>query len=436
MRRHEQMLIKNYKELATEQSRAHALEILNAGLIAISPENVAQEIVKIFDNKLYVRDNMVCDLSIYERVFLVGAGKVAASFAEELEKMLGSKLTKGIVMGTVEKTSDRTEYIEASHPLPSQKNVEGTKKLIDLVLAADKNDLVISVITGGGSSMMELPDNMSIEKQAELTKLLMRAGADIFEVNTIRKHTSKIKGGYLAQYAAGSNMIGLIFSDVIGNDLSMVASGPTVFDSTTITDAEMILKKHNLWDFCTQNECKLNETPKDRQILDKVKNYLIVDNKMALVAMEQKARELGYKASILDENLSGEARYVGSELLKRIEQPGQVLIAGGETTVKVRGFGKGGRNQELVLSALSSLKDGEIIVSCSSDGVDNNTEFAGAIGDKQTVKKAQEKMLSPEIFLDNNDSANFFEQEGDGIKTGKLASNVADLMLVLSAKSN
>ena len=428
------MLIRNYHDLATDKLRQDGLTILNAGLMAVAPDRVVGKLVRVEGQRLMIGETAVADLTEYKRIFMVGAGKVAHAVAVALEPVLAPRLAGGVVVGTWQGQTEKIEYVEADHPLPSLKNVEASKRLVEMVEGAGGDDLVVAIITGGGSSMLCLPHVMSVEAQARLIDALMKAGADIFEVNTVRKHTSQVKGGWLASKGKKTNMVALIFSDVIGDDLSMVASGPTVADQTTVADAQLILKKYNLWEECTRQGCKLIETPKDEAVFERVKNILVVSNRLALEAMGNKAQELGYSTQVLQTAVSGEARLVGRELLGRLNQPGQAVIAGGETTVHVTGTGQGGRNQELVLGCLAALGDNQVIISCASDGVDNKTKFAGAIGDKKTLDEATKKILNPEIFLDNNDATNFFEQEGDGIETGPLPSNVADLMIAINGK--
>jgi hypothetical protein len=281
------------------------------------------------------------------------------------------------------------------------------------------------------SILLCLPHDMSCETLINITKTLTKKGADIFELNTVRKHFSEIQGGGLAKVCYPAQVVSLIFSDVLGNDLSMVASGPTVYDKTTVADAAKILLKYDVLKTCIPPDCQFLETPKHPKYFTKVKNVLVCSNLNALEAMREKAEELGFNAHIENTMLSGEASEVGKSLALREPKAGSCILFGGETTVEIKGDGSGGRNQELALSALPYMQPNSSLISASSDGWDN-TDHAGALVDQELLEKAKNLNLSPEEYLAKSDSYNFFKQARDGaLCTGRLGSNVSDLVIML-----
>jgi glycerate-2-kinase len=419
-------MITNFKKLAMSPLREKVLLIAGAGYEAINIEKAVSKKWKELGKKL--------KLEKYKRVFIVGIGKGSALASITLAKILDKKLTKCVALD-VEKPAINSkflilnfEFFKGTHPLPSRQNIAASREIIKLAESLEKGDLLITFICGGGSALF-CGSELELIASKTVFKKLTEAGADIFELNTIRKHISEVKGGGFAQIAYPADVISLIASDVLGNDLSMVASGPTVLDKTTIKDAEKILKKYKI------KGLKLIETPKDKKYFKNVKNILFVSNKDALLAMAEKAKKLGFKPKIASFMLKGEAKNALVRLVEKTKS-GQAVLAGGETTVKMKKvsgskyevLGKGGRNQEAVLGA---LRDGAIILSFASDGHDN-TEAAGAVGDVLTLKKAEKIKLNPKTFLKNHDSFNFFKKTGDLIYADKKSFNVADLMLVLS----
>lgn len=416
------MIIKNFKTLATTKTRKDALEIINYGIESVLTKPLMHKEIKISNNILKIKENK-WDLSKYKKILVIGAGKASADMAESIEKIFKKRITDGIVIDTQKRYLSKIKIIKGTHPLPSQINIEATKKIIGLLEESDKNTLILNLISGGGSALMLSP-RISLEKQIKVNKMLFKGGATIQEINTIRKHISNIKGGQLARLAPKSTIITLIISDVITNKLDVIASGPTVKDPTTINDAKRIQKKYSL------PSLSFVETPKEN--LSNVKNILLITNVPAVIAMGEKARRLGYKTKILTTQLHGESKEVAKKLAKMLK-PKTALIAAGETTVKVTGKGKGGRNQEFVLSASRFIKKG-VIVSCSSDGVDFIKEAAGGIVDEKTKNLAKEKKLDIDKFLNNNDSYNLLKKTNSIIKTGKTGQNIGDLILVLRDK--
>lgn len=439
-------IITNFQNLAKNDLRKKALEIAEAGYEAIDIEKVVKNRIKIENNILKVVKistipgndvyrEVEINLNNFKRIFIVGIGKGSAMASLTLAEILGDKLTGGIALDIqkpkLEIRNLKLEIFAGSHPFPSKQNIEATKKIIELADELNENDLLINFICGGGSALTCVSER-ELEDSMKATKLLTKAGATIEELNTVRKHLSEFKGGGFAKIVCPATAVSLIVSDVCGNDLSIVASGPTVFDKTTILDAENVFKKYglNLKDF------SLHEVPKDKKCFDKVHNILFVCNQDAIMGMLRKSEELGLKSEIYSLALRGEAREALLQMAEKINDK-DLLIAAGETTVnlnKYKAIGKGGRNQEAVLGAISNkqsvISNNLVIVSFASDAHDN-TEAAGAIGDSLTLEKAKELNLNIEDFLETHNSFNFFEKTDDLIFAEQKCFNVADLMVVL-----
>jgi glycerate-2-kinase len=286
------------------------------------------------------------------------------------------------------------------------------------------------VVSGGGSALLCYPHDMSCEAEVSIILALTVKGATIQELNTVRKHISKVKGGQLAKLMYPASVISLIFSDVPGDDLSMVASGPTVRDNTFMKDAAAILKKYDVLEVCQMPSCNLVETPKENRYFEKVQNVLAVSAKQALWAMKETAEDLGFDVKIFGENFQGIARELGIKIIAANNRHHECLIGAGESTVHIIGKGKGGRNQEMALAALSSVSQNQVLVCAASDGHDN-TDAAGAIVDNNVLTRAKTLGLDPNQFLQNNDSYNFFEQTGDLLLTGLTEANVSDFFVCL-----
>ena len=428
------LIIKNYEQLAVNEIRKDALDILEAGYEAINTEAVVREKVKIENGKLFV-GNLNFDLSAYEKIFVAGIGKCALDAAKVLEEMLGDKITQGIILDIRKDKLEKMVSYAGTHPFPSEKNVSVAKKIVEMVSGANEKSLVLVIISGGGSSLFSLPFGINYETLMKISKTLMKKGADIHELNTVRKHLSEVKGGQLAKAAYPAQVVSLIFSDVLGDDMSVIASGPTVKDKTTIKDAEDVMEKYGIAKSCGLSGCELKETPKEDKYFERVENVLIATNADALEKMKEKAEEKGYNVIIETKTLSGEAKEVGKKWAKKEvwQKRGLCVLAGGETTVTITGDGKGGRNQELALGALPHIKEGQVIISSASDGRDN-TDAAGAIADKETLAEVEKKQMDINSFLKNNDSYSFFSSVNGQIITGDTGSNVSDLILLLNKK--
>lgn len=381
----------------------------------------------------------------FQNVFVIGAGKATAEMARAIERSLegksGARITSGEINvkdGHVAKLR-RIQINECGHPVPDQRGVDGARRIAQIASQAGPDDLVICLISGGASALLPLPTRgITLGQKQKTTRLLLRSGATIHELNCVRKHMSAIKGGQLARLAYPATLLTLILSDVIGDDLDVIGSGPTVPDHSTTADARAILEKYRI-----PNKLHLEETPKpgDR-IFQKTHNVIIGSNALAIDAAAKEARRLGFHALVLSAYVEGEAREVArvhAAIAKEILSSGRPLarpacvISGGETTVTVRGDGLGGRNQEFALAAaieIESLRD-LLILSAGTDGTDGPTDAAGAIADGATVARAKTLGLDAAAFLRNNDSYHFFEATGDLIKTGPTGTNVADVQLIL-----
>jgi len=420
------------------KTRERLLKIAEAGLQAIDTEKTVSEKVNLHGNELEIGDK-VFNLEKMKRIFVAGVGKCSLEAARALEKILESRITDGVVIDIHKGKLERIKTFSGTHPFPTEENISATKELIKLLEKSGESDLVIFLISGGGSTLLCQPKEHTCASEAELVKHLFSEGATIKEINTVRKHISLARGGNLAKYAYPSKVVSLIFSDVPGDDLSFVASGPTVPDTTTVRDAEKVLDKYGAWERCGISKKGLVETPKESKIFKRVSNILFISNKTAIKAMAREAKKMGFIPSIQNLSLRGEASKVGEEITKKLHRfsKNTVLLYGGETTVALRQdkvlrerAGKGGRNQELVLSALRFIGDGEVLAALASDGEDN-TDAAGAICDKMTREKTEKRGLKPEEHLKRHSSYDFFAALGDQILTGPTGSNVSDLIIAL-----
>jgi glycerate 2-kinase len=428
------MKIKNFEELAGSDSGRHALlSIVEAGLESIDTQTAIASRISIENNTLYIGPQQF-PLKNVDRIIVVGVGKCSLDAAIALEKVLGEKLTGGIVIdvrcdiGVLKKI----ECYQGTHPFPSPTNVDVTKKIIARLSNLSERDLVICIVSGGGSVLLCQPSNSTCQDEEMIMRELMRRGAGIKEVNTIRKHTSSARGGFLAQYAFPAQVVSLIFSDVPNNDLGFIASGPTVKDTTTIADAEAIARRYGLFESIGFMLNHTIETPKDDKYFRRVANILFLSNETALEAMATKAREIGFTTEVCSSCLTGEARVVGKNIIGEIATSAKFTarLYAGETTVVIAGKGRGGRNQELALSALEDVGESQYLAAVASDGVDNGP-YAGAICDTIGKKQAEKLGLTTGDFLNNNDSSSFFEATGSALKTGHTGSNISDFVVAL-----
>ena len=447
-------LIENGETRLNQKARRLALESLETALNAADPKQMLKSKLLLENSTLKV-DGHSFNLEKLRNVYVIGGGKASGSMAEAVEQILGNRITDGLVNvphGSKNKTS-KIKLRGANHPVPDEAGVEGTRSMLDMVEHAEGNDLIICLISGGGSSLMPLPRGpISLTDKQEMTQALLKSGATINEVNTVRKHISDFKGGWLAKKAYPATILNLILSDVVGDPLDFIASGPTVPDSTTFNDAIGVLKKYSLWAETPESirkvlsegeEGLIPETPKaDDEAFKKVHNVVVGNNRSSSLAACGQLRSAGLNTLLLTATLEGEARHAGVILAtigKEVKVSGNPvpnpagIVAGGETTVTVTGKGSGGRNQELLLAAALKLResDGIVVASLSTDGVDGPTDAAGAVADGKTVTRALKMGLVPEKFLAENNSYRFFAKLNDLIFTGPTGTNVNDVSVIV-----
>lgn len=425
-------IVKNFDELAVTPARTSLLSIAEAGLQAIQTPRVVEREVSC-DGDLLTIAGTAYDLTMYENLFVIGVGKCAGDAAMALESTLGERITDGAVLDVreAEQPLKHIRTLVGTHPFPSVQNITHTRTLLDIAERASDHDLVLVIISGGGSALLTQPKTHTAHDEAKLIEHLFKGGATIEDLNTVRKHLSEARGGHLAAAAFPAQVVSLIFSDVPGNDIHTISSGPTVLDESTLLDARAVLEKYHA-ERCGFDPAHLFETPKVETMFAHVRNELVLTNKTALEAMQKRAEELSYAVMIRDTDIRGEAREVGKLLSEELHatKPKTVLLYGGETTVTIEGPGKGGRNEELSLGALQHLAGHELVLSFASDGRDN-TDFAGGIADAHTKMLADEASLDPENFLYTNDSFTFFHTLKQGVNTGYTGANVADLMIAM-----
>src|SRR5437867_7718530 len=433
------------------------LHAMNAALAAADPARIIREHLKLTGSILHV-DKLQYPLKDYRRIFVIGGGKASGYMAEDIEKLLGNWITRGLVIipDYLRPTprSRRIGYHPATHPIPTRKGVDGVLAMLRLVDDISRDDLVIVLVSGGGSALMPLPvERINLNDEAKVTSLLLRSGASIEEINTVRKHLSQVKGGRLAGRLYPATVLTLIISDVVGDKIDTIASGPTTPDSTTYHDVELVLKKYDLWFQIPKNARRIithglsgsiPETPKQKdKVFRRVQNVIVGNNRASCLAAASAMTKAGYRTQVVSIQITGEAREAGrifGSIVRDIREnslpfaPPAALIAGGETTVTVRGNGKGGRNQELALAAAASIAGYERIVvgSIATDGVDGPTDAAGAIADGTTVKRGKRLGMDAEDYLRKNDSYNYFRRLGDLTMTGPTATNVDDIMIIVA----
>ncbi len=426
------MKIQNVNELATSEGRRALLDIAETGLAAIDTTTVVKEVVRLQDKTLTL-GNQVFDLSNIDKLIFIAIGKCAAEAQSVVEATLGDRITRGVVVDVkVCPVSERLQTFCGTHPLPSEENLHAAEAIVKTLEGLTEKDLVIFVVSGGGSTLLFLPEDKANREEAKIVDTMMRGGAKIREVNIVRKHISLARGGYLAKYAYPARVVSLLFNDVPSDDVSFIASGPTVKDITTIDDATKILLKYNVPAVCSIENCGLIETPKEDKYFERVTNLVAVSNHRALDAMHAVAEKMGFRAEIRGTELSGEARDVAKTIVEAIHAaPARsVLLWGGETTVTVKGTGEGGRNMELSLAALPDVREDEVLLSLASDGRDHGP-FAGAICDIITRKAIIGAGLNAQVFLDDNDEYSLFKKVGNYVMTGDTGSNVSDLVIAL-----
>jgi hydroxypyruvate reductase len=423
-------------------SRKHALQIFRAALAAADPAAAVLRHLK-FDGRTIIAGRRRYSVKQFDRIQVIGAGKAGAAMARAVERVLGRRIAGGWINVKDGHTAPvrRVHLNECGHPVPDERGVAGSHELLEIAGAATERDLLICVLSGGASALLPAPaPPVTLQEKQEITRRLLASGATIHEMNAVRKHLSRIKGGRLAEAAYPAKMITLILSDVIGDDLDTIGSGPTVGDRSTLADASRILEEYSI----PQPSRWTEETPKPGDPeLESVQNMIVGSNRQAIDAAAKQAQALGYRTLVLSTFIEGETRDIAAmhaaiarEILasgRPIRRPA-CLLSGGETTVTLRGNGLGGRNQEFVLAAaiaLEGVADNVTVFSAGTDGTDGPTDAAGAIADSRTAAKARARGLDPAKFLAANDSYHFFEGLDSLIKTGPTGTNVMDVRVLL-----
>ncbi len=443
------MIIKNYKELASSEMRKQVLDILEAGIVAVEPRQMLSSLlsynedfnsIKVF-NKSYD--------AMRGRIFVIGGGKASGAMAEALEKIVGTeKISAGVVVSRDDKyKTKKIKIVKGGHPFPNRSSVRAVKKILDLKkdFAINEKDLIVCLISGGASALLAAPlDAISLGDKQKTTRLLLESGAVINDVNIVRKHLSKIKGGQLANFFAPAKILTLIISDVSGDKVEVIGSGPTVMDPTTFRDALFVLEKYKIIDKVPKRvkeyillgtQGGAIETPKKLANAD---NYIIGNNLSALETMAYKAKSLGLKPMIVSSEIKGDPNVMAYNTVRHILQDKfsgyDVLLYAGETNPSLpEKYGRGGRNQQFVAAsilALEHLKFDWVMASVSTDGIDYDLDVAGAIVDSDSYARAEAKKIKIAPYVRTYNTYNLFKKLGAShIRTGHTGTNVADIMV-------
>jgi len=439
--------------------RRDAKKIFLHAVRAADPQNVLSSQVSLRKDLLRIGSRKY-RLPNYQQIWVAGTGKASAAMGVALEKILGPRISGGLInikYGHGQRLK-KIRIQEAGHPLPDEKGLEGAREMVRMLSSLNERDLVIFLISGGGSALLPYPvDGITLEEKQAATNALLSCGATIQEINTLRKHLSVIKGGGLAKIVYPATLIALILSDVIGDPLDAIASGPTVPDPTTFEDCARILNRYGLWGKIPPSvsayiregvEGKRAETLKEGDpVFEKVHNLIVGNNLLAMRAAKKEAQALGYRTLLLSSMMEGETREVAkvhAAVAKEVLLSGNpipspaCIISGGETTVTLKGKGKGGRNQEFTLAVALGIAGWEeiLVLSAGTDGTDGPTEAAGAFVDGKTLQRAKTMGLDPWSFLKENDSYSFFQKMGDLLITGPTGTNVMDLRILLMKETS
>ncbi|WP_440771751.1 glycerate kinase type-2 family protein [Natronorubrum sp. DTA28] len=443
-------MTENRDRLATTDARDLALECIEAGIAAGHPRRVIREAVSLEGrDHLRVADgtsNLAqYDLTQYDEITVLGGGNAAAHVAAALEDLLGDLIDGGVVVTDDPTETDRVAVLEGDHPVPSERGVESTRELLAAADAAGERTLVLAAITGGGSALMPAPaGDVSLEELRTVTTALLESGADISESNAVRKHCSALKGGQLARRAAPATVVSVLLSDVVGNDPSVIASGPTVPDGSTFADAIAVLERYEIdvpgavADRLERGAVgEVPETPDaDDPVFGDVTTHIVADGMTVLEAARDVAVDRGYEPLVLSSRIRGEAREAATTHVAIAEEalvtgvptsPPAVLLSGGETTVTVTGDGSGGPNQEFATSAAIELTGGITVAAVDTDGIDGATDAAGALVDETTV----DDRATARAALQHNDVSPYLAERGELIRTGATGTNLNDLRVVV-----
>lgn len=436
--------------MSESELRRYARQILAAALRAADPAGAIERHLHL-RGEVLTAGRVRYRLAGIDRIYVVGAGKASAAMARAVERILGRRVAGGLINtkdGHCRKLR-RIECHECGHPLPDARGVQGAQRIAQIVSEAGKDDLVIALISGGASALLPLPaEDITLEAKQEATRLLLACGANIHEINAVRKHISRIKGGQLARLAYPARVLSLLLSDVIGDDLDVIGSGPAAPDASTFAQAYEILEKYGITSKVAAPVLRrieqgmrgeIEETPKPGDaVFKRTQNLVVGSNELAVAAAAAQAREAGFHTMVLSTTIEGETREVArvhAAIAREVARRGRPLkrpaciISGGETTVTLRGSGLGGRNQEFALAAAIDIAglENTVVLSAGTDGTDGPTDAAGAIADGHTAARGPEARR----YLDANDSYHFFEALGDLIKTGPTGTNVMDIRLML-----
>ena len=421
--------------------RKSAICIFEAGLAAADPGDAVRRELR----------GLKAELGGFDRIFVVGAGKATAAMAHAVERVLGARITAGLINVKDGHTAAlaHIRQNECGHPIPDERGVSGAARIAEIARQANRRDLVLALISGGASALLPLPASpVTLAEKQETTRLLLECGANIHEINAVRKHISLIKGGQLSRLASPATVISLLLSDVIGDDLDVIGSGPTAPDHSTFASARAVLRKYQLLErvpAAVRSRIEkgvrkaIPENPQPgNAVFRRTRNIVVGSNRQALNAAAREARRLGFRTLILASGVQGETRDVArmhAAMAREIRESGlpvaapACIITGGETTVTLRGSGKGGRNQEFVLAAAMDIAGlpRTVVLSCGTDGTDGPTDAAGAIADGGTVGRGQRAAE----YLDGNNAYPYFEALGDLVITGPTNTNVMDIHVVL-----
>ncbi len=443
----------------TQSNSQNLADIFNASLAAVDPYNAVLKAARVESDQLQIAGAKY-DLAAFERIVIVGAGKATARMALAIETLLGKKISAGLIVVKDGHTAPLSiiEQAESSHPVPGEAGVAGTARILDMAHAANERTLFICLISGGASALLVAPSaGITLQDKQDATRLLLNAGASINELNAVRKHLSMVKGGRLAQAAYPAQVVTLIVSDVIGDLLAVIASGPTAPDDSTFADVWVVITKYGLQKKLPARVAEYLQRGIAGQVAESVKkndpcwnntrNIIVASIRQAMAAAQEKSAQLGFATKIISETLQGEAREAAHFLVQaaRAEMAAmkpnerRCLLCGGETTVTVRGTGMGGRNQELALAFALDIEgcQGVKLLSAGTDGTDGPNDAAGAMVDGNTAARARGLGIDPIVYLDNNDSYSFFQKfdaatgAHSHFKIGATGTNVMDIQIVL-----
>jgi len=419
--------IQNYDSLARSAERRAALDIAEAGYASIDTEKVVARSIRLDGEILHINGNQF-DLAKYKSIKMIGFGKASAVAAAAFEEVLGARIQEGLIISNTETSCRYVDSVLGTHPRPSFANFEASKRIVEIAESATEDDLVIVIVSGGGSALLCWPES-EYRQGEKLYDSFLKVGGTIDELNIVRKNISGLKGGGLAKILYPATVVGVLFSDVPGDDCSIIASGPLCKVSSSIEDAKKIIDKYQLGDF------ELQENPQEDKYFEKITKIFLINNQAGLEGMKKKAEELGLNVALISEPLYLFPNKV-VELLQTHTQEHAIALAGGETKVVVSGTeGKGGRNQLLSLVAAQTLKPGQVFLSLASDGTDNS-DSAAAIADSETMARALVAGLNAQESIDRCDAYTFFETLDDLLFTGPTKSNVSDLIFLITFKND